>query len=588
MDLTAVLFSPTLHSVLKNLTLFFLVGSICFYLYKTFIANPLGHIPGPWYTKVTGIVRKYHAWRHSEHHYYMKLFERYGPIVRVGPNRVGVGEIEMFRKLMSTYDMPKSQMYSDFAVVGENIFTTRRQEFNKARRRQVGPAFSLGYVRRMEPMIMTEGVDRICRLFDTQLRVACSVKENKGIQQQQPQDQQKVLCNIHNAFSTMTTDLISSLAFGKRFGALDMLIEEEESKLRADKEQHDWRLSAEEKGHANKQQLEDNTHLVDEESAQTIMQYSLGTMMLMVLTAEIPFIGRIPKWILPANIKNLSNLRDNFMQMTCNWVSYYRMQMTKQMNSSDSSQQRIDIVSAFIKAHDPETGAMMSDREIASEGTVLLVAGSDTSSNTMVNCIRLLIKHPETYHKVCNEIRSQFPGGSSTITYTEAVAKLPYLNAVIYETMRLRASTSGAWPRDTPEEGITLGDWFIPSGNVICGSIGGVHLNPDTWWMPKRFMPERFLGPEGEIRRKNVVVFSAGVRMCPGRHLAMMELVMTLATVLCRYDFALPTPVSQFSQTGNEDNENYFTEVEEICHITTAFRYPERDCNFYLSHSGYT
>ncbi|KAJ2804748.1 hypothetical protein H4R20_002378, partial [Coemansia guatemalensis] len=184
---------------------------------------------------------------------------------------------------MSTYDMPKSQMYSDFAVVGENIFTTRRQEFNKARRRQVGPAFSVGYVRRMEPIIMTEGVDRVCRLIDIQLRVACATNTSDEAQQhEQPQSQQKVLCNIYNAFSTMTTDLISSLAFGKRFGALDMLIEKEESKLHSDKrEEYDARLSAEEKGHAHEQRSEDDSLLGGGESPQTIMHYSLGTMMLM-------------------------------------------------------------------------------------------------------------------------------------------------------------------------------------------------------------------------------------------------------------------------------------------------------------------
>ncbi|KAJ2083393.1 hypothetical protein H4R24_000870 [Coemansia sp. RSA 988] len=585
MEIAAIPFPSIPLSALRDLMIYSLAGFICFQLYKIFISSPLGHLPGPWYTKITGIVRKYHAWRHCEHHYYLKLFERYGPIVRIGPNRVGVGEIEMFRKLMGTYEMPKSQMYSDFAVVGENIFTTRRQEFNKARRRQVGPAFSVGYVRRMEPIIMTEGVDRVCRLFDTQLRVACFAEASDEAQQQ---SHQKVLCNIYNAFSTMTTDLISSLAFGKRFGALDMLIEKEESKLPGSrKEQYDSRLSEEEKGHAYEQQTEGNSLLSGGESPQTILHYSLGTMMLMVLMAEVPFFEHIPKWILPTSILNLFHLRDSFMQMACDWVAHYRMRMAKQLNSSNS---RIDIISAFITARDPETGAMMSDQEIASESTVLLAAGSDTSSNTMVNCIRLLLRHPETYRKACQEIRTQFPGGSSTITYTEAIAKLPYLNAVIHETMRLRASTSGAWPRDTPAhlEGVTLGEWFIPSGTVICGSVGGVHLNPNTWSMPKRFMPERFLGPEGEIRRKNVVVFSSGVRMCPGRHLAMLELVMTLATVLCRYDFALTAPVSQYSGAGDGELENYFTEVDEICHITTAFRYPERDCNFYMSHSGHT
>ncbi|KAJ1763195.1 hypothetical protein LPJ69_002581 [Coemansia sp. RSA 1752] len=56
----------------------------------------------------------------------------------------------------------------------------------------------------------------------------------------------------------------------------------------------------------------------------------------------------------------------------------------------------------------------------------------------------------------------------------------------------------------------------------------------------------------------------------------MMELVMTLGTVLLKYDLDV---------VGPKGSKDYFDQVDEVCHITTTFRHPERDCNFIISHT---
>ncbi|KAJ2450925.1 hypothetical protein EV183_003957 [Coemansia sp. RSA 2336] len=513
--------------------------------------SPLRHVPGPWYTRFTDVVRKYHAWRHKEHHYFIRMFEQYGPIVRVGPNKIGVGEITMFRKMMSSHEMTKSQMYTDFSAVGENVFTTRKPEFNKARRRQIGPAFSSAYVRKMEPLIMSEGVERVCQLFDAQISAS---KGEAGVQNRPART------NLYYAFTMMATDVISSLAYGRCFGAVDTLM----SKIVPE--------GIPQPPNSDNQQdpAQQIGQFEAQETPQTILGYMLGTMMLMGLMAEAPYIDKVSLRLLPQKIRQLYVLRDKFMRFTCDTVDRYRQWMLEKGS-------RNDILSAYITAQDPETGATMSTHEIASESTVLLAAGTDTTANLMVNCVRLLLRHPDKYAQVKAELRTAFPNGPSTITYAEALSKLPYLNAVIYETMRLRASTSGVWPRDAPRHtGVSIGGYFVPPGTVICGSIGGVHLNPETWPLPKTFVPERFLGEAGELRKRDVVAFSAGIRVCPGRHLAMMELTMTLSTVLLKYDFAL---------ADGAVSSGYFDEVDESCHITTTFSQPDRDCNFIISHA---
>ncbi|KAJ2771102.1 hypothetical protein IWQ57_002361 [Coemansia nantahalensis] len=543
---------------------------VAFYAAKVvitaFFVSPMRKLPGPWYTNLTGVERKYYAWRGLEHHYFLRMFAKHGPLVRVGPDKVGVGEVAMFRKMMGSYDLPKAQMYENFAIVGENIFTTRNTEFNKIRRRQIGPAFTAGYVRQMAPLLQTDGLDEVCRLFDAQIAAA--------EKQQQPGAVGKArgTTNTYYAFTMMATDIISSLAYGRRFGASDMLVRNVEAPPPPPP------LSQEQTAQKEKPQepAPQSEGYEDGETGQSVLESMIATMILMRLVAEIPLIHRVPRWILPSQLKMLYGVRDKFLAFSTRTATRYRERLTKGSEKSQAAAgARNDILSAYILAHDPETGATMSDQDVGSENTVLLAAGTDTTSNVMVSVVRYLLWNPHMMARVQRELRDVLPEREQVLTDPTAA---PYLAAVIHETMRLRASTSGVWPRDAPRHaGITLGGYFIPPGTVLCGSIGGVHLNPETWERPEEFDPERFLGPEGEARKKNLVVFSAGVRICPGRHLAMLELTMVLSAVLRRYEFAPIDPPPAAA--------DYFTDVDEICSITTGFRNPDRDCLVYVSRS---
>ncbi|KAJ1806736.1 hypothetical protein LPJ75_004980 [Coemansia sp. RSA 2598] len=467
----------------------------------------------------------------------MKQLDKYGGgIVRVGPGRVAVGEISMFKKTMGS-QMTKSKMYEDFAVVGENIFTTRNREFNRMRRSQMGKVFMRPSVVKMQSLVYEDGIDRVCLLFDKIIG-----------------DQEKGICNLYYTFAMMATDVVSSLAFGHAFGAMDLLFD----KLGLEIEHRSY-----------------------SESSDKVMEFTVGTMMLMVLTAELPLIRKVPRKMLPKGIRKLYSLCDALMVFATATVAGRRKLIENEKpvsgESNDQGSKRHDILNALISAEDVDTGATMSNQEIASEITVLLAAGTDTTSNTIVSCIQLLLRHPQVYEQVKSEVRLAFADKRQKIKYEEARERLPFMVAVVYETMRYRATTSGGWPRDAPEQGVVLGGYYIPCGVVIHGSVGGVHMNRDTWDSPFEFNPDRFMGEQGEERKRNVVAFSSGARICPGRHLAMMEMVLALATVLRDYDFALISPAEEAKQ------KPYFEQVDEVCHITTGFANPDRDCNVFIS-----
>ncbi|ORX68577.1 cytochrome P450 [Linderina pennispora] len=114
----------------------------------------------------------------------------------------------------------------------------------------------------------------------------------------------------------------------------------------------------------------------------------------------------------------------------------------------------------------------------------MLVAGTDTTSNTITYAIVHLLHNPSVYKRVTEEVRSTFPDSSQVISFKDAKAKLPYLSAVIYETMRINPPVSGMLPRSAPAKGITIQGYNIPHDTQIGVSIAACHRNPHTWKNP--------------------------------------------------------------------------------------------------------
>ncbi|KAJ2512741.1 hypothetical protein H4217_006718 [Coemansia sp. RSA 1939] len=177
-------------------------------------------------------------------------------------------------------------------------------------------------------------------------------------------------------------------------------------------------------------------------------------------------------------------------------------------------------------ARDPFTGKPIEEVALKAEVLLMVIAGTDTTSNTLTWIMLCLLRHPVVYQRLKSDIRAAFPSKSVTIRHDMARNTLPYLTAVIYEAMRLYPAVAGYIPRYVPQQGAHLmnGAYFLPQGTEVCISFFASHRNKDVWSSPTDFNPERFMGAGAEERLKDVLTFSSGVRICVGRHLAMAEL----------------------------------------------------------------
>ncbi|KAI7822289.1 cytochrome P450, partial [Kickxella alabastrina] len=214
----------------------------------------------------------------------------------------------------------------------------------------------------------------------------------------------------------------------------------------------------------------------------------------------------------------------------------------------------------------------MTSGQVATETINGLMAGSDTSSSTLAWTIHFFLLHPHTYSRVIKEVRSQFDR-DHMITFNESREHFPFLQACIYETLRLVPATNEL-PRRMPPGGAVFQGHYIPEGYTCLVSLSTANRLPSIWERPEEFYPERFM--ENEENWRQMLSFSSGVRACPGKNLAWMQVLPTLANIINKYDLKLPADALFTPDHVDKLGNPIF--MPAMVTAMTAPKYPERDC----------
>lgn len=176
---------------------------------------------------------------------------------------------------------------------------------------------------------------------------------------------------------------------------------------------------------------------------------------------------------------------------------------------------------------------VLDDDDITQNAFLVLVAGYETTSNTLTLVSHMLINYPEVQEKVRQELLAVL-GPDEEISYN-TIQKLTYLNCVIQETMRLYPPIFAFVTREAVVDK-QYGKLKIPAGTSVMAAIEYIHRDPSSWEKPDTFDPDRFL-PERRKGQNPLAFqpFGAGPRNCIGMRFAQMELRFTLAHVLRKY-----------------------------------------------------
>ncbi len=206
-----------------------------------------------------------------------------------------------------------------------------------------------------------------------------------------------------------------------------------------------------------------------------------------------------------------------------------------QARRSNPDPNRSDILSLLLAARDGE-GEGLTDQELRDELMTLLVAGHETTATAIAWSLYWVHHQPEVGARLQQELEAAI--GADPI----ALTKLPYLNAVCNETLRIYPVAMLTFPRRV-EKPITVQGYDLNPGEVVVGAIYLLHHRPDLYPNPDQFCPERFL--ERQYGPFEFMPFGSGARRCVGSALAMYEMTIVLATLLqeCQLELASDRPV---------------------------------------------
>jgi benzoate 4-monooxygenase len=198
-----------------------------------------------------------------------------------------------------------------------------------------------------------------------------------------------------------------------------------------------------------------------------------------------------------------------------------------------------DIFSRFIKNNKGEK-LNLAQGEILSEASVLMNAGTDTTSAAMTNVIYLLCKNPGAFRKLQQELDTAL--GDASIPKYEQVANLPYLRAVIEETLRLRPSIAIGLPREVPKGGREIAGRWVEEGVTVSVPQYSLFRDPQIFEDADTFKPERWIDGDKAFMTQAFLPFGTGPRACIGRNISYFEMLLVITALLKTFDFELADP----------------------------------------------
>ncbi|KAI0067778.1 cytochrome P450 [Artomyces pyxidatus] len=186
-----------------------------------------------------------------------------------------------------------------------------------------------------------------------------------------------------------------------------------------------------------------------------------------------------------------------------------------------------------------------SFEELTADGTLAIVAGSDTSATVLTALFYYLVRRPAAYKRLQEEIDFVFPRGVET-TDAAKLSDMTWLNGCINEASRLvppvpsggqRTVLRGAGPK-------VIGKHVVPEGTQVFVHTYSIHRDPRNFSSPDVFLPERWLSriPQ-EITAHNPAAlfpFSYGPENCAGKSLALLEMRMVVCWLLQQFELQPP------------------------------------------------
>ncbi|XP_028781795.1 cytochrome P450 71A3-like [Neltuma alba] len=215
--------------------------------------------------------------------------------------------------------------------------------------------------------------------------------------------------------------------------------------------------------------------------------------------------------------------------------------MNRPKEAYDSTEGDDDFVDLLLSLQRTNSIGFPIDRS-AMKAVILdmFAAGTDTTHTVLGWTMTELLKHPNAMKKLQDEVKNVKRDRSHIIT-EEDTDHMPYLKAVLKETLRLHPPVPLLMPRESMQEIKLLGH-HIDTKTQVAVNAWAAARDPVHWNTPQQFKPERFLNSSIDYKGLDfqLIPFGAGRRGCPGTQLAMALNELVIANVVFHFDWSLP------------------------------------------------
>jgi cytochrome P450 len=463
--------------------LLFVTGSYLAYSLLSTIHNvffgPLAKYPGPKIRALSNLPKALTLIRGTEATEYVKLHDRYGPVVRVAPNELSyVGTGQLFKDVHGARKSGERLPFKDPEMVpppltGIDSMLSADDANHVRHRRIMSPAFADRGLKDLEPMLL----DWINKLVEKLGNVAEAGKK----------------ADMVKYYNCTTFDIMADMSFGE---PLNMLENEDYSP---------W--------------------------VKSIFQS---------LRALTPI--RAIRCFSPQTRWLVDNVLLKSKAVRAKGYKHYRHSADRVDKRLASTPTRADLWTKIIdkSAADPEP---FTQQEHHVSAALMMGAGSETSATALSGITYFLLRNPSSLARLNAEIRGAFKSVHDLAL--DDLRRLPYLQAVISEGLRMYPPVPIALHRKLPPGGAVINGEWLPAGT----SVGIHHLatyrSALRWTRAYEFLPERF-EKEGnqpeEFRNDDISSFepfSIGPRGCIGKNLALHEIRLILAATLLSFDLTL-------------------------------------------------
>ncbi|KAM0286509.1 hypothetical protein ACHAQH_000937 [Verticillium albo-atrum] len=476
-----------------------LAALVFYYLYPYFVTHSqLRDIPGPLVARLSNVWLFSTARRGKRFMLVHEAHQKYGPVLRVQPNHISINNDEAIQAIYGHGNgFLKANFYDAFVSIRRGLFNTRSRTEHSRKRKIVSHTFSAKSIGQFEPYIH-HNLELFVKKWD-QLAARSANTSPDG----------SVHLDCLDWFNYIAFDVIGDLAFGAPFGMLETGADVAEVRSSPD------------------------SPPVYAPAVEILNRRGEVSGTLGCMPDLIPFAKWLPD---PFFNKGMAAVKD---------LAGIAIARVRRRLDSPPPPDRKDLLARLMEGRD-DKGEPLGREELTAEALTQLIAGSDTTSNTSCALLYHVVRTPGVLAKLQKELDGALPADVPVPTYDQ-VKELPYLQAVINETMRHHSTSGIGLPRLIPLDsaGVEICGHFYPPGTVLSVPTYSIHHSKDIWGLDADdFRPERW--DVVTDRQKNAFIpFSYGPRACIGRNVADMELKLIVAAWARRYDVVLRQEVME-------------------------------------------